>query len=128
MRGFIATPKRRLILIDIRPRSDANRINPSSAKDINVAVFSSKDFDATSIDLNTVRFGATGTEAAPIHVARRDVDGDGDRDMVVRFQIQDTGIKCGDTSVVLTDKFRVDRRLSVQVQSKRYSVRNRIKG
>jgi len=128
MRGFIATPKRRLILIDIRPRSDANRINPSSAKDINVAVFSSKDFDATSIDLNTVRFGATGTEAAPVHVARRDVDGDGDRDMVVRFQIQDTGIKCGDTSAVLTDKFRVDRRLSVQVQSKRYSVRNRIKG
>jgi len=102
MRGFIATPKRRLILIDIRPRSDANRINPSSAKDINVAVFSSKDFDATSIDLNTVRFGATGTEAAPVHVARRDVDGDGDRDMVVRFQIQDTGIKCGDTSAVLT--------------------------
>ena len=67
-----------------------------------MAILSGNGFDATTVDPYTVRFGATGTEAAPVHVARRDVDGDGDRDMVVRFQIQDTGIKCGDTSAVLT--------------------------
>jgi hypothetical protein len=76
---------------------DANKINPNSTKDINVAIFSVNGFDATKVDPNTVRFAATGTEAAPIHVGRRDVDGDGHRDMVVRFEIQDTGIKCGDT-------------------------------
>jgi hypothetical protein len=34
--------------------------------------------------------------------SRRDVDADGDRDVVVRIEIQDTGIKCGDTSATLT--------------------------
>src|SRR5262249_44492871 len=90
------------VAVDVRPRSDSNRINPNSTKDINVAILSGNGFDATTVDPRTVRFGATGTEAAPVHVARRDVDGDGDRDMVVRFQIQDTEIKCGDTSAVLT--------------------------
>lgn len=91
-----------LVTIDIRPRSDANKINPNSTKKINVAILSGNGFDATTVDPNTVRFGATGTEAAPVHVARRDVDRDGDRDMVLRFQIQDTGIKCGDTSAFLS--------------------------
>ena len=74
-----------LVSVDIRPKKDANRINPNSTKDINVAIFSVNGFDATTVDPNTVRFGATGTEAAPVHVAIRDVDGDGHRDMVLRF-------------------------------------------
>ena len=41
-------------------------------------------------------------EATPIHVRLTDIDGDGLRDMVLRFQILDTGIKCGDTSAILT--------------------------
>jgi hypothetical protein len=93
---------RQMVNIDIRPRSDANRINPNSTKGINVAILSGNGFDARTIDPNTVRFGATGTEAGPVDVGRRDVDGDGDRDVVVRFQIPDTGIKCGDTSAILT--------------------------
>jgi hypothetical protein len=92
----------REVAIDIRPRSDANKINPNSIKNINVAIFSANGFDATTVDPNTVRFGATGTEAAPIHVALRDINEDGLFDMVVRFQIQDTGIKCGNISAVLT--------------------------
>src|SRR5262244_3631569 len=78
-------PGTMLVLVDVRPRGDANKINPNSAKNINVAIFSGNGFDATTVDPNTVRFGATGTEATPIHVGRRDVDGDGNRDMVVRF-------------------------------------------
>ena len=90
------------VSVDIRPKKDANRINPNSTKDINVAIFSVNGFDATTVDANTVRFGATGTEAAPVHGAIRDVDGDGRFDMVLRFAIQDTGIQCGDTSASLT--------------------------
>ena len=93
---------RMLVSVDIRPKKDANRINPGSSKNINVAIFSVNGFDATSVDSSTVRFGATGSEAAPVHVALRDIDQDGHHDMVLRFQIQDTGIKCGDTSALLT--------------------------
>jgi hypothetical protein len=91
-----------MVAIDIRPRSDADRINPASTRNINVAILSGNGFDASTVDAKTVRFGATGTEAAPINVGRRDVDGDGDRDLVVRFQIQDLAIQCGDTSATLT--------------------------
>lgn len=91
-----------LVSIDIRPKKDANRVNPNSGKNINVAIFSVNGFDATTVDSNTIRFGATGTEAASVNIALRDVDGDGQRDMIVRFQIPDTRITCGDTSAVLT--------------------------
>jgi hypothetical protein len=91
-----------LVSVDVRPRSDANKINPNSTKNINVAIISANGFDATTVEPNTVRFGATGAEAAPVQIAIRDVDGDGDQDMVLRFQIPDTGITCGDISAVLT--------------------------
>jgi len=91
-----------LVSVDVRPKKDASRINPDSTKDINVAIFSVNGFDATTVDPNTVRFGATGMEAAPIHIAMRDVDGDGHFDMVLTFEIQNTGIQCGNTSASLT--------------------------
>jgi hypothetical protein len=100
--GAIEFQGRMLVSVDVRPRRDANRINPNSSQNINVAVFSAKGFDATTLDPNTVRFGGTGTEAAPINNARRDVDGDGRQDLVARFRIQELGIQCGDTSATLT--------------------------
>jgi hypothetical protein len=90
-----------LVDIDVRPSSGSNIINPDSTKNINVAVFSRNGFDPSVIDVNTVRFGATGTETAPINVARREVNGDGTRDLVLRFAIQDLSIQCGDVSVTL---------------------------
>ena len=100
--GAVEFQGKMLVSVDIRPKSDANRINPNSTNNINVAIFSTNGFDATTVNVNTVRFGATGTEAAPIHVALRDINEDGLFDMVVRFQIQNTGIKCEDTSAILT--------------------------
>ena len=90
------------VVIDIRPRGEANRINPNSDKEIRVAILTGNGFNAATVDPNTVRFGATGTEAAPVNFALRDVDRDGDTDLVLRFEIQDTGIRCGDTSASLT--------------------------
>jgi hypothetical protein len=90
-----------LVDIDARPRGDATRINPSSTKYINVAVFSGNGFDATAIDPNTIRFGVSGTEAAPVHAARRDANKDKSPDLIVRFRIRDLGVHCGDTSLTL---------------------------
>ena len=64
--GAVGFQGRMLVSVDVRPRSEANRINPHSSQNINVAVFSAKGFDATTLDPNTVRFGGKGTEAAPI--------------------------------------------------------------
>jgi hypothetical protein len=86
----------------MRPNGDANKINPTSTKLVNVALFSGNGFDATTVDPNSIRFGVTGNEATPIHVARRDINADGFRDVVLRFQIQDLGIQCGITSATLT--------------------------
>jgi TolB protein len=88
--------------IDIKPGSDPNSINPRSRGVIPVAIPTTDTFDATTVDETTVLFGATGTEAAPVHFAFEDVDGDGDTDMILHFNTQDTGIVCGDTSASLT--------------------------
>ena len=54
-----------LVAIDIRPKKDANKINPNNNKDINVAILSGNGFDATTVDETTVLFGRTGIEASP---------------------------------------------------------------
>jgi hypothetical protein len=90
------------VTIDIKPGSDPNSINPRSRGKIPVAILTTNDFDATTVDPNTVLFGATGTEAAPVQSALEDVDRDGDTDMILHFNTQDTGIVCGATSASLT--------------------------
>ena len=67
-----------------------------------MAILTTGTFDATTVDSTTVRFGATGTQAAPVHSALEDVDGDGDTDMILHFKTQQTGIVCGATFASLT--------------------------
>lgn len=90
------------VAIDIKPGSDPNSINPRSKGVIPVAILTTATFDATTVDPATVRFGRTGTEAAPVQSALEDVDGDGDTDLILHFNTQAAGIVCGDTSASLT--------------------------
>jgi hypothetical protein len=90
--------------IDINPGSDPNTINPRSRGRIPVAILTTDSFDATSVDPTTALFGATGTEAAPVHFALEDVDADGNTDMILHFNTKATGIQCGVTSASLTGK------------------------
>jgi len=62
--------------IEVRPRDsqDPDRVRPSSNGEIPVAILSDNTFDARTVDASSVRFGHTGTEAAPVRVAIRDVD------------------------------------------------------
>lgn len=96
------------VQIDIKPGEFPNEINPSSRGRILVAILTTDatdnvgTFDATTVDPTTVLFGATGTEATLVQDALEEVDGDGDIDMLLQFNTQDTGIECGDTSATLT--------------------------
>jgi len=89
------------VTIDIKPGSFPNSINPNSNGVIPVAVLTTGVFDAATVDPTTILFGATGFEASPAHYALKDVDGDGDIDMILHFNAEETGIACGNTSASL---------------------------
>jgi len=91
-----------VISLDIKPGNDSNNINPGSRGVIQVAILTTDTFDAQDVDPSTVAFGPSGASALQTFVQFRDVDHDGDADLVLRFQISDTGIACGDNSASLT--------------------------
>ena len=86
--------------IDVKPGSDENPINLGSNGVIAVVIYTTDGFDATTVDVSTVKFGPS--EAAPVHYAYEDVDEDGDTDLVLHFRTQEAGISAYDTSVTLT--------------------------
>lgn len=87
--------------IDIKPGSYPNSINLKSKGKIPVAILTTDTFDAATVDPTTVRFGATGAGAFPVHFALEDVDDDGDYDLILHFKTKETGIQCGDAFAFL---------------------------
>jgi hypothetical protein len=82
--------------IDVKPGSDRNPINPNAEGIIPVAVYSAADFDATTLDVSTLRFGPGGAEAA--HSGHEeDVDGDGLVDLLVYFPTWAAGFTGSET-------------------------------
>lgn len=88
--------------IDIKPGSDPNSINPRSKGVIPVAILTTETFDATTVDPLSVAFGPNGAIETHGQGHIEDADGDGDLDLVLHFNTQDTGIQCGDTTASLT--------------------------
>jgi len=87
------------VQIDIKPRSDANTISCKNKNDvIAVAILTTDDFDALSVDHATVSFAG----ASEIHVNRNgdprrheeDVDNDGDTDLLFHFRLGDSSLTC----------------------------------
>jgi hypothetical protein len=90
--------------IDIMPNSDGNDLNLRTGQGagIDIAILSVGEFfeAPNEIDPLTLKFGPReGNIWGSPHV--RDVDADGDDDLVVKFLIQQTGIPCGDTHAIL---------------------------
>jgi outer membrane protein assembly factor BamB len=74
--------------IDIKPGSDPNSINLKSRGVVPVAVLTTDDFDASSVDPDTVLFA----EASPLRWTLEDVDGDGDVDLLFHFKTQELNL------------------------------------
>lgn len=85
-------------VLDIKPGSLPNRLNPASRGVVPVAVLTTDTFDATVIDPLSVTFGSQKAPEAHRRGHVEDVDGDGDLDLLLHFRIDETGIRCGDTS------------------------------
>jgi hypothetical protein len=86
--------------IDINPGCHHMKINLKSLAVLPVAVKTTKDFDAKSIDPKTVVFAG----AAPIGYIRHDIDRDRDKDMVFFFKIKKLNLDEDSTDATLTGK------------------------
>jgi hypothetical protein len=84
-------------VVDIKPGSDPNSINPFSRGVIPVAIFTTEDFDALTVDADSVLFGPAEAEKRHKQAHVEDVDSDGYLDLLLHFRTQETGIALGDT-------------------------------
>lgn len=67
-----------------------------------MAILTTPDFDATTVDASTVTFGPGAATMVHKNAHLEDVDGDGDTDMILHFRTKETGIEKGDTEATLT--------------------------
>jgi hypothetical protein len=84
--------------IDIKPGSDPNSINLKSRGVVPVAVLTTDDFDATTVDPDTVLFAG----ASPLRWTFEDVDGDGDIDLLFHFKTLELTLDQDSTEATLT--------------------------
>jgi hypothetical protein len=87
--------------INIKPGSDPNSINAESEGVIPVAILTTEDFDALTVDADSVVFGEDEAEKRHKRAHVEDVDDDGDLDLLLHFRTQETGIAPGDTEACL---------------------------
>lgn len=88
------------VQIDILPGNEANPVKPGSKGKLKVAVITTDDFDASTINVESVHFGIG--LAQPISNRLQDIDSDGDWDLVLKFVTEDVGVLCGDSEATLT--------------------------
>jgi hypothetical protein len=88
------------VSIDIKPGSDPNSINLKSKGVVPVAVLTTDNFDASTVDPATVLFAG----AQPVRWTLEDVDGDGDEDLLFHFRTQELNLTSDSTEATLTGK------------------------
>ena len=89
------------IPIDIKYNSEINPINCTSSNSIiPVAVLTTEDFDATTIDPSTLLLEGAPETHGQVH--QEDIDGDGTLDVMLHFRLGDTTLTCESTQATLT--------------------------
>lgn len=90
-------------VIDIKPDSSRNPINPASQGVVPVAILGSLGFDVADVDVTTLAFGPGA--AAPFHDPGghlADVNDDGFTDLLSHYPTPESGLAWGDTEACVT--------------------------
>ena len=86
-------------VIDIKPDSDINPINLKSKGLVPVAILTTDDLDALTVDLDSISFAG----AKPAKWVVQDIDGDGNDDLLLHFATQElSDLSSYSTEAVLT--------------------------
>ena len=87
-----------LIEIDIKPCNLPNPINLKSKGNVPVAILTTSDFDASTVDPASIVFAG----ASPLKWHLEDVDCDGDMDLLLHFKTPELELTADSTEAVLT--------------------------
>jgi hypothetical protein len=87
------------VQIDIKPGDTDPSLNLASNGRIAVAVYTTAEFDARTIDASTVVFAG----AHAVKWSYEDLDSDGDLDLVLHFETQKTNLQAVYTDLLLAD-------------------------
>ena len=94
------------VTIDIKPGSDPNSINLCTGGNVTVAVLTTDDFDATTIDPDTATLADADVRMAgksgKLMAHEEDVDGDGDVDLVMQFATVNLAMLLGSVDTTAT--------------------------
>lgn len=86
-------------VIDIKPGSDVNPLNLKSKGLVPVALLTTDDLDALTVDLNSLIFAG----AKPVKWVVQDINGDGNNDLLLHFETTDlSDLSSSSTEAVLT--------------------------
>ena len=100
-----STPPAIRVRIDVKPGDEPTSIEPKRGGMVPIAILTTKEFDATTVDTATVRAGATGTEAGLFRASTDDdINHDGTRDIMLLFRVPELGLECGGKSITVRGK------------------------
>jgi hypothetical protein len=87
--------------IDIDPnKKSENVIDLTKGNNLKVAILGDEVFDALQVNPDTVKFGPS--LARPIRSNGQDYNHDGFADLILTFNLEETGIACEDVSAILS--------------------------
>lgn len=91
--------------IDLKPGSDPNSINLGSEGNVPVAILTTADFDATNVNPETVTLAGASVglkgKSDKLMASIKDVDGDGDDDIMIHIDIEELDLVPGSTAAAL---------------------------
>jgi hypothetical protein len=91
------------VTIDVAPGDATNVVNLTRGGNVAIAILTTADFDAATVDVSTLCFGDADAPAERSCVERhgaghlQDVDRDGDRDLLLHYLVSEVGIDADDS-------------------------------